>query len=51
MVSVNINTNKEKYPIETKKTRDRTKITGHTLAQNLTPPEFNENTTIDEASS
>ena len=31
--------------------RDRTKITGPTLAQNFTPTEFNEDITIDEASS
>ena len=51
MVSVNINIKKQKYPIETKKIGDRTKITGPTLAQNFTPPEFNEDTTIDEATS
>ena len=34
MVPVDININKQKYPIETKKIRDRTKITGPTLAQN-----------------
>ena len=32
MVSVNINIKKQKYPIETKKIRDRTKITVSTLA-------------------
>ena len=52
MVSVNINIKKQKYPIETKKKlRDRTKIAGPTLAQNFTSPEFNEDTTIDEATS
>ena len=49
MVSVNIK--KQKYPIETKEIRDRTKLTGLTLAQNFTPPNFNENTTTDEAAS
>ena len=39
------------YPIETKEIRDRTKITGPTLAQNFITPEFSENTTIDEATS
>ena len=38
MVSVNINIKKQKYPIETEEIRDRTKLTGHTLAQNFTPP-------------
>ena len=51
MVSVNTNIKKQKYPIETKEIRDRTKLTGPTLAQNVTPPEFNEDTTIDEAAS
>ena len=51
MVSVDINIKKQKYSIETKEIRDRTKLTGPTLAQNFTPPEFNENTTIDEATS
>ena len=51
MVSVNINIKKQKYPIETKDIRDRTELTGPTLAQNFTPPDFNENTTIDEATS
>ena len=51
MVSVNFNIKKQKYPIQTKKIRDRTKITGPTLAQNFTPPEFNEDTTIVEATS
>ena len=41
MVSVDINIKKQKYPIETKKIRDRTKITGPTFAQNFTPPEVN----------
>ena len=51
MVSVDINIKKQKYPIETKEIRDRTKLTGPTLAQNFTPPDFSENTTIDEAAS
>ena len=51
MVSVDINIKKQKYPIKTKEIRDRTKLTGPTLAQNFTPPDFNENTTIDEAAS
>ena len=51
MVSVNINIKKQKYPIETKEIRDRTKLTGPTLAQNFTPPDFNEDATIDEATS
>ena len=51
MVSVNIKINKQKYPTETKKMRDRTKISGCTLAQNFTTPEFIEDTTIHEASS
>ena len=51
MVPVNINIKKQKFPIETKEIRDRAKITGPNLAQNLTPPEFNEDTTIDEATS
>ena len=42
MVSVDISIKKQKYPTETKKIRDRTKITGSTLAQNFTPPVFNE---------
>ena len=50
MVSVDINIKKQKYPIKIKEIRDRTKITGSTLAQNFTPQEFNEDTTIDEAS-
>ena len=49
MVSVDINRNIQKYPNETKK-RDKTKITGPTLAQNITPQEFNEDTPTDEAS-
>ena len=49
MVSVNINIKKQKYPIETKEIRDRTKLARSTLAQNFTPPGFNEDTTIDEA--
>ena len=49
MVSVDINIKKQKYPKETKKIRDRTKLTGPILAQNFTSPDFNENTTIDEA--
>ena len=49
MVTVDINIKKEKYPIETKAIRDRTKIIGPTLAQNFTPSELNEDTTIDEA--
>ena len=51
MVSVDISINKQKYPIETKKIRDRTKITGSTLAQNFTTPKFNEDILTDEASS
>ena len=51
MVSVNINIKKEKYPIETRKIRDRIKVIGLALAQNSIPPEFNEDTTIDEVSS
>ena len=51
MVSVDINIKKQKYLTETKEIRDRTKITGSTLAQNFTPPEFNEDTTIDKATS
>ena len=51
MVSVDTNVYKQKYPIETKKIRNRTKITEPTLAQNFTLPEFSEDTTIDEASS
>ena len=51
MVSVNININKQKYPIKTKEIRDRTKLTRPTLAQNFIPPDFNENTAIDEATS
>ena len=51
MISDDISINKEKYPIETKKVRDRTKITGSILVQNFTPPEFNKDTTIDKASS
>ena len=51
MVSVDINIKKQKYLIKTKEIRDRTKLTGPTLAQNSTPPDFNENTTIDEAAS
>ena len=51
MVSVDINIKKQKYPIETKDIRDRTKLTEPTLAQNFTPPEFNENTIIGEATS
>ena len=51
MVSVNINIKKQKYSIETKEIRDRTKITGPTLGQNFTTPEFNEDRTIDEATS
>ena len=48
MVSVNISI---KYPNETMKIRDRTKIPGPTLGQNFTPSEFNEGTTIDQTSS
>ena len=51
MVSVDINIKKQKYPIETKEIRDRMKLTGPTLAQNFTPPDFDENTTINEAAS
>ena len=51
MVSVDIKINKQKYPIETKKIRDRTKISRPYLAQNFTAQQFNEDTTIDEASS
>ena len=51
MVSVDINIKKQKYPIETREIRDRTKLAGPTLAQNFTPPDFNKNTTIDEAAS
>ena len=51
MVTVNINIKKQKYLIETKDIRDRTKLTGPTLAQNFTPPDFSEDTTIDEATS
>ena len=51
MVSVNINIKKQKYPTETKEIRDRTKLTGPILAQNFTPPDFIEDTTIDEATS
>ena len=51
MVSDDINITKQKYPIETKEIRDRTKLTRPTLAQNFTPPDFDENTTINEAAS
>ena len=51
MVSVDINIKKQKYPIETKEIRDRMKLTGPTLAQNFTPTDFDENTTINEAAS
>ena len=51
MVSVYISIKKQKYPIETKKIRDRTKISRPTLTQNFTTPEFNKDTTIDEGSS
>ena len=51
MVSVDINIKKEKYPIETKEIRDRTKLTGPTLAKNFTSPDLSEDTTIDEATS
>ena len=51
MVSVDINMKKQEYPIESKEIRDRTKLTGPTLAQNFTPPDFNEDTTIDETTS
>ena len=37
MVSVDINIKKQKYTIETKEKRDRTKLTGPALAQNFTP--------------
>ena len=40
-----------KYPTKTKKIRDRTKLTGPTLAKNFTPQEFNGDITIDEATS
>ena len=49
--SVDINIKKQIYPVETKEIRDRTKLTGPTLVQNITPPDFNEDTTIDEAAS
>ena len=49
MVSVDINIRKQKYAIETKEIRDITKLTGPALAQNFTSPDFNEDTTIDEA--
>ena len=51
MVSVDINIKKEKYPIETKEIKRQNKITGPTLAQHFTPPDFNEDTTIEEATS
>ena len=37
MVSADINIKKQKCPTETKEIRDRTKLTGPTLAQNFTP--------------
>ena len=40
-----------KVPIKTKEIRDRTKLTGPTLAQNFTSPDFNEDTTIGEVTS
>ena len=51
MVLVNINIKKQNYPIETREIKDRKKLTGPTLAQNFTHPDFNEDTTIDEATS
>ena len=51
MVSVDINIKKQKYPIETKEIKERTKLTGTTLAQKFTSPGFNEDTTIGEATS
>ena len=51
MVSVDISIKKQKYPIQTKEIRDRPKITEPTIAQNLTPPEINGDTNIDEATS
>ena len=44
MASVDININKQKYPTETKKIKRQTKISGPTLTQNFTPPEFNKDT-------
>ena len=35
----------------TQRNKSTPKLTGPTLAQNFTPPEFNEDTTIDEATS
>ena len=46
---VDINIKKQKYPTETKEIRDRRKLTGPTLTQNFTPPDIDENTTINEA--
>ena len=51
MGSVDTNIKKQKYPTETEEIRDRTKLTGPTLAENFTPPDFNENTTTEEAAS
>ena len=51
MVSVDINIKKQKYPMETKEIRGKTKLAGPTLARNFTPPEIKENATIGEAAS
>ena len=51
MVTVDINIKKQKYLIETKEIRDKTKLAGPTLAQNFTSPEIKESATIDEATS
>ena len=50
-VSVDINIKKQKYPMETKEIKDKTKLAGPTLAQNFTPPEIKESATIDGATS